>query len=91
MELGYCHLGRSTPDMDATLAFDGRVLRFPGVRCDAIEVVEGGEPRKKPRSAAEDRRMPERDVLPRLGSRRVLRIIRADVERLQLRCGPSAR
>jgi integrase len=47
-------------------------------------VAEHAEPRKKPRSAAEDRRMLERDILPVLGSRRVLQISRAEVERLQL-------
>jgi len=45
---------------------------------------EHAEPRKKAVSAAEDRRMLDRYILPALGSRRVLSITRTEIEKLQL-------
>ena len=45
-------------------------------------MTEHAEPRKKASSAAEDRRLLDRDVLPKLGSRRVVEIGLADIEKL---------
>lgn len=40
---GYSHIGLGTLDLDRTRAFYERVLGFPAVRCDIIEIKEGGE------------------------------------------------
>ena len=40
---GYSHIGLSTLDMDRTRAFYEGVLGFPAVRCDTIDVKEGGQ------------------------------------------------
>ena len=40
---GYSHVGLSTLDLDATRAFYEGVLGFPAVRCDVMQVKEGGE------------------------------------------------
>ena len=42
MARAYSHIGLSTQDMDATRAFFEGVLGFPAVRCDVIDVAEGG-------------------------------------------------
>src|SRR4030095_3048849 len=42
MRRGFCHIGPSTPDLDRTRAFYEGVLGMPVVRCDTIEVKEGG-------------------------------------------------
>ncbi|MGH7894125.1 MAG: VOC family protein [Candidatus Binatia bacterium] len=39
---GFSHVGLSTLDLDATRAFYEGVLGFPAVRCDIMEVEEGG-------------------------------------------------
>jgi catechol 2,3-dioxygenase-like lactoylglutathione lyase family enzyme len=39
---GFSHVGLATLDMDATLDFYENVLGFPAVRCDVLEVAEGG-------------------------------------------------
>ncbi len=39
---GWSHVGLSTLDLDETRAFYEGVLGFPAVRCDTIEVAEGG-------------------------------------------------
>jgi catechol 2,3-dioxygenase-like lactoylglutathione lyase family enzyme len=39
---GFSHVGLSTLDLDATRAFYEGVLGFPAVRCDIMEVKEGG-------------------------------------------------
>jgi catechol 2,3-dioxygenase-like lactoylglutathione lyase family enzyme len=40
---GYSHIGLSTLDLDRTRAFYEDVLGFPAVRCDIMEVKEGGQ------------------------------------------------
>ena len=40
---GYSHIGLSTLDLDRTRAFYEGVLGFPAVRCDIMEVKEGGQ------------------------------------------------
>lgn len=42
MRRGYSHIGLSTLDLDRTRAFYEGVLGMPAVRCDTIEVKEGG-------------------------------------------------
>ena len=42
MARAYSHVGLSTLDMDATRAFWEGVLGFPAVRCDIMEIEEGG-------------------------------------------------
>lgn len=42
MNRGFSHVGLSTLDLDATRAFYEGVLGFPAVRCDIMEVQEGG-------------------------------------------------
>jgi len=39
---GFSHVGLSTLDLDRTRDFYERVLGFPAVRCDTLEVKEGG-------------------------------------------------
>ena len=39
---GFSHVGLSTHDLDATRAFYEGVLGFKAVRCDVMEVAEGG-------------------------------------------------
>jgi catechol 2,3-dioxygenase-like lactoylglutathione lyase family enzyme len=39
---GFSHIGLSTLDLDATRDFYENVLRFTAVRCDVLEVKEGG-------------------------------------------------
>ncbi len=39
---GFSHVGLSTLDLDATRAFYEGVLGFPAVRCDEMEIAEGG-------------------------------------------------
>jgi catechol 2,3-dioxygenase-like lactoylglutathione lyase family enzyme len=39
---GFSHVGLSTLDLDATRAFYEGVLGFTAVRCDVIELAEGG-------------------------------------------------
>ena len=40
---GFSHIGLSTLDLDKTRDFYERILGFPAVRCDIIEVQEGGQ------------------------------------------------
>ena len=40
---GYSHIGLSTLDLDRTRAFYEGVLGFPAVRCDIMDVKEGGQ------------------------------------------------
>jgi len=40
---GFSHVGLSTLDLDKTRDFYERILGFPAVRCDIIEVQEGGQ------------------------------------------------
>ena len=40
---GYSHVGVSTLDLDATRAFYEGVLGFKAVRCDVMQVKEGGQ------------------------------------------------
>jgi catechol 2,3-dioxygenase-like lactoylglutathione lyase family enzyme len=42
MRGGFSHIGLSTLDLDRTRAFYEGVLGMPAVRCDTIEVKEGG-------------------------------------------------
>ena len=42
MRRGFSHIGLSTLDLDRTRAFYEDVLGMPAVRCDTIEVKEGG-------------------------------------------------
>lgn len=42
MRKGFSHIGLSTLDLDRTRAFYEGVLGMPAVRCDTIEVKEGG-------------------------------------------------
>ncbi len=42
---GYSHIGLSTLDLDRTRAFYEDVLGFPAVRCDIMDVKEGGRVR----------------------------------------------
>jgi catechol 2,3-dioxygenase-like lactoylglutathione lyase family enzyme len=42
MRRGFSHIGLSTLDLDRTRAFYEGVLGMPAVRCDTIEVKEGG-------------------------------------------------
>jgi catechol 2,3-dioxygenase-like lactoylglutathione lyase family enzyme len=39
---GFSHIGLSTLDLDATRDFYENVLKFKAVRCDVLEVKEGG-------------------------------------------------
>jgi catechol 2,3-dioxygenase-like lactoylglutathione lyase family enzyme len=39
---GFSHIGLSTRDLDRTRDFYENVLGFPAVRCDVLEVKEGG-------------------------------------------------
>jgi catechol 2,3-dioxygenase-like lactoylglutathione lyase family enzyme len=39
---GFSHIGLSTLDLDATRDFYENVLGFKAVRCDTLEVKEGG-------------------------------------------------
>lgn len=51
---------------------------------------EHAEPRKKPKSVANDRLLIQKHILPALGQRKVADITRADVERFHLRIGQKA-
>ncbi len=51
---------------------------------------EHAEPRKKPKSVANDRLLLRKHILPTLGQRRVSDVTRADVEKLHLRIGKQA-
>ena len=51
---------------------------------------EHAEPRKKPKSVANDRLLLRKHILPTLGQRRVGDVTRADVEKLHLRIGKQA-
>ncbi|HEY7251125.1 MAG TPA: VOC family protein, partial [Methylomirabilota bacterium] len=39
---GFSHIGLSTRDLDRTRDFYENVLGFPAVRCDVLEIKEGG-------------------------------------------------
>ena len=47
-------------------------------------LAEHAEPKKKPSSVADDRRMLEKYIYPAFGSRRVLEVRRADIEKLHV-------
>ena len=51
---------------------------------------EHAEPRKKPKSVANDRLLLRKHILPTLGQRRVGDVTRADIEKLHLRIGKQA-
>src|SRR5207244_3242837 len=56
---GFSHVGLSTLDMDRTRAFYEGVLGFKAVRCDTMQVKEGGQIRHVFVDAG-DRQLPER-------------------------------
>lgn len=68
------------PAEDRKQGREALTLRQLAGRC----LAEHAGPKKKPRSAEDDRRMLDNHILPTLGGRRVLEIRRGDVEKIHI-------